>query len=413
VTNPQATSFSPRGYRALLRNPPYRTLLCSSMLIHFGFGLYLTVLPWLVLEVTGSKSAVGWATTARFLPYLLLSIPLGTLVDRFDRRRVMIASNWISALLAAAVPVLHLAGALRGWHVLVTAFLLSTFGLPIYLARVAALPQIVAKDNIVTANSASMVLLGLSLMGGTALIGPVVDTLGLANSFSIYAAVLVVSALVLTRLELPARTGQERAEDGLGPRDLLQGISYVLSDPVVRAVFLLDALYFGLANGMVMTGMPLFVRDVLGGGPEVHGRILVLGNVGMLFGSLWLGRFGRHLPKGRVITVCWMGYGLALLCQTLFSTLEPVLVASFFVGMIGNLIPVTASSLLQEQVPPELLGRVFGVWNMIAPGWGSFSGGIAGTLARTLPATGLIALGAAISCGNAMLARLSKLWHQE
>jgi len=413
VTNRQDTSFSPRGYGALLRNPPFRILLCSSALIHFGSGLYVTVLPWLVLEVTGLKSAVGWATTARFLPYLLLAIPFGTLVDRFDRRRVMIASNWISVVLAAAVPVLHLAGALRGWHLLVTVFLLSAFGIPLYLSRVAALPHIVAKDDIVTANSASMVLLGLSMMGGTAIVGPVVDTLGLANSLSIYAGVLVVSALVLTRLELPARTGHESAEDGLGPRDLLQGLSYVLSDPVVRAIFLLDALYFGLANGMVMTGMPLFVRDVLGGGPEVHGRILVLGNAGMLFGSLWLGRFGRHLPKGRVITVCWLGYGLALLCQTMFSTLEPVLVASFFVGMISNLIPVTASSLMQEQVPPELLGRVFGAWHMIAPGWGSFSGGIAGALTRTLPATGLIALGAAISCGNAMLARLSKLWHQK
>ena len=409
----QASSVAPRGYGALLRNPPYRTLTCSSMLLHFGSGLYVTVLPWLVLEVTGSESAVGWATTARFLPYLLLAIPVGTLVDRFDHRRVMMVSNWICVLLAAAVPVLHLAGALRGWHVLVTAFLVSAFGLPLYLARVAALPRIVAKGSIVTANSASMVLLGLSMMGGTALVGPVVDTLGLANSYGVYAGALLVSALVLTRLELPARTDQEISGDSLGPRDLLQGLSYVLGDPVLRAIFLLDALYFGLANGMIVTGIPLFVRDVLGGGPEVHGYISMLSKVGMLIGSLWLGRFGRQLPKGRVITVCWMGYGLALLSPTLFRTLELVLVAAFFEGMIGNLVPVTASSLMQEQVPPERLGRVFGVWSMIAPGWGSFSGGIAGVLARTVPATGLIALGAAISCGNAMLARLSRLWHQE
>jgi len=406
-------SSSPGGYRALARNPAFRTMLFSAVLIHVGLSLFVTVLPWLILEVTGSRSAVGWATTARFLPYLLLAIPMGTLVDRLDRRRILLAANWISVLLVMTLPLLHASGVLVGWHILVVAFLISLFDMPLYLARAAVLPQIVAREDIVTANSATRIVLGLAMIGGNALVGPVVRTLGLANTFAVYAGLLVVSALVLSPLKLPADVGQSRRGRSLTWRDLGQGVAYVWSDPVVRTIFLLDALYFGLANGMVMTGMPLFVKDVLGAGPEVHGQIQMLGNVGMLLGSLWLGRFGRRLPKGQVITVCWLGYGLALLSYPLSSTLGPVLVASFFIGMISNLIPLSASSLMQEQVPPELLGRVLGAWHTIAPGWGSISGGIAGVLARTLPATGLITLAAVISCSNALLARLGRLWRQE
>jgi len=402
----QSPAVSPSGYRALACNPAYRTLLGSAVLMWVGQSLYITILPWLMLDVTGSKSAVGWATTARYLPFLLLAVPSGTLVDRLDRRRLMIAVNMLAALLTVAVPILSAVGVLAGWHALLIAFLLSASGLLYYLARSSILPQIVPKEEIVTANSANVVLVGLAMIAGTALVGPVVQALGLANAFAIHGGTLILSALLLSSLRLPSQAVQTEERQPLSWRDLLEGVSYVWHDPVVRSILLLDALYFVLADGMVMVGVPLFVKDVLHAGPEVYGYIRTAGYAGMLLGALWLGRLGRSLHKERLIVLGWLGYPL-------FRALAPALVASFFASMIGNLIPTCGASLMQERVPQEVLGRVFGIWNMIAPGCGSFSGMIGGALARVLPATGLVALGAVISCGNALLGRVSALWRRK
>jgi DHA3 family macrolide efflux protein-like MFS transporter len=407
----RSPAMPPHGYQALLHNPAYRTLLGSEVLAHVGGSLYLTILPWLVLEVTGSDSAPGWATTAVYLPFLLFAVPAGTLVDRVDRRRLMIAVNLLRTLLAAAVPLLNMAGVLAGWHTLLNALLLSALGVLFYLGRSSLLPQIVPREEIVTANSANAVLIGLAMIVGTALVGPVVRVLGLANAFVVYAGTLILSTAFLSSLELPSQLVESEEAPHLAWRDLLQGASYVWHDPIVRTIFLLDALYFSVADGMLMAGLPLFVRDVLNAGPETYGYIRTAGNAGMLLGALWLGRFGRSLNKERLIVLGWLGYGLSLLSYPLFRAYAPALAASFFSLMLGHLIPTCGASLLQERVPQRLLGRVFGVWNTIAPGAGSFSGVIGGALAGVLPATTLIALGAAVSCGNALLGRISGLWH--
>ena len=413
MPNERAPVPSRGGYRALAGNSGYLTLAASTALIHFSHSLHMTILPWLVLDVTGSKSSIGWATTATFLPYALLSIPAGIMVDRHDLRRVMIASMLACSLAAAAIPILYAAGVLAGWHVLLLVFLLFSVNTPSYLARSALLPRIVPQENIITANSATAVLIGLAMMLGSAVVGPVVEAVGLANGFAVCAGALALAALIVSQLEVPADADQDEASRHPGWRDLSQGIAYAWREPVVRTVFMLDALYFLFAHGSLQTGKPLFVKDVLGAGPQVHSFLQVAFNAGMLLGALWLGQIGSHLHKGRVIVLCWLGYGLSQLSYPLFRTLGPALVASFLVGMIGNVIPTCAASLLQERVPQKLLGRVFGVWNTLAPGSGFLSGAIAGALAGVLPATGLIALSAAISCGNSLLGRVSALWRTE
>jgi len=378
-----------------------------------AWSLYFTVLPWLLLDLTGSNSAPGWATTAVYLPFLLLAVPAGTLVDRMDRRRLLIAANALRAVLAAVAPLLYMAGVLTGWHVLLSAFFLSAMNLVSYLVRSSLLPQIVGKRDILTANSANFGLLGLAMIAGAAAVGPVVRTLGLANASAVVAASLMVAAALAARLELPPQAAQGADSSPLAWVDLLRGVSYVLREPVVRVLFLLDALYFVLGDGMFVAGLPLFVKDVLGGGPQVYGYLRTAGNAGMLLGALWLGRYGRRFDKQRLVVLAWMGYGLSLLGFPLSRSIGPALAASFFSLLIGHAIPACEGALLQEKVPQEVLGRVFGVWNMIAPGSGSFSGLISGALASRAPATTLIGFAAGVSCFNVLLGLAGGLWHGE
>jgi MFS family permease len=412
VAETEASPAALGGYRALLSNRAYRTVLGSEVLVHVGGSLYVTVLPWLVLEITGSRSAAGWATTAVYLPYLLVSVPAGTLVDRADRRRLMMAAYLLRALLAAAIPVLYSAGALAGWHVLSNAALVSSLGLLSYLVRCSVLPQIVSRDRLITANSANSLFIGLAMMIGTASVGPVVQAVGLANAFSVSVAMSLLAAGLAYSLDLPSRSDQQAGPSPLAWRDVLQGLSYVWHDPVVRVVFALDALYFIMGDGVLMAGLPLFVRDVLHAGPEVYGYLRAAGNAGMLLGAFLLGRFGRRANAQRLILLCWLGYGLSLVGYSLSPGLAPALVASFVSLMIGHLIPTLSTSLLQRRASQEIVGRVFGVWSMIAPGAGSFSGILGAELARFLPPRAMIAFGAAVSVGNALLGVVGGLGHR-
>jgi MFS family permease len=400
------------GYRALWSNRAYCTVLGSEALVHVGGSLYVTVLPWLLLDVTGSRRATGWATTAVYSPYLLVSVLAGTLVDRTDRRRLMMAAYLLRAFLAAAIPVLHAAGVLAGWHVLLNAALVSSLALVSYLARSSLIPQVVSNEEIVTANSANSVLIGLAMMVGTALVGPVVQALGLANTFAVCVAMSLLAAGLAYSLDLPSRAAQQGGSQPLAWRDMVQGLSYVWHDPVIRVVFSLDALYFILGDGVLLAGLPLFVKDALHAGPEVYGYLRAAANAGMLVGASLLGRFGRSMNAQRLIVLCWLGYGLSLVSYSLSPTLVIALLASFVSLMIGHLIPTLSTSLLQQRVSQELVGRVFGVWSMIAPGAGTFSGILGGELASLLPPRAMIACTAAVSVGNALLGVVGGLWHR-
>ncbi len=408
----QASASALGGYRALWSNRAYCTVLGSEVLLHVGGSLYVTILPWLVLDITGSRRATGWATTAIYLPYLLVSVLAGMLVDRTDRRRLIVAAYLLHAVLVAALPVLYAAGVLAGWHVLLNAALVSSLTLVSYLARSSIIPQVVSRREIVTANSANSVLVGSAMMIGTALVGPVVRALGLVNAFLLSVATSLLAAGLAFSLELPSQAAPHGGFQPLAWRDLVQGLSCVWHDPVIRVVFSLDALYFLLGDGILMAGRPLFVKDVLRAGPEVYGYLRAAGNAGMLVGASLLGRFGRNVNAQRLIVLCWLGYGLSLVSYSLSPSLAVALVASFVSLVVGQLIPTLGASLLQQRVSQELVGRVFGVWSMIAPGAGSFSGILGGELARLLSPRAMIACGAAVSVGNALLGVVGGLWRR-
>jgi MFS family permease len=403
----------PAGYRALLSNRAFCLVLGTVALVHAAHSLFLTALPWLMLEVAGSERAVGWATAANFLPYLLVSIPAGALVDRVDRKRMMLTASLVRAGLAVAVPVLYVAGLLGTGLALLLAFMLSAAGLVAYLARCSILPQIVPQDQLLTANSVNMLVTGLAMVVMAASAGFIVRVLGLAGAFAIIGGLVALSAVPVAMLHMDPRRGQAIGGQAYGWRHLLQGLSHVRRAPVLRTLITLEGLYFVLADGLVATGLPLFVRNSLHGGPAEYGYLRAAGNLGMLLGAVWLGRLSGKLPKERLVVWGWLGYGLALLCHPLFPAMAPALLASCLAGMIGNWIPVTESALLQETVPSELTGRVFGVYNMIAPGAGAISGFIGGALAGTLSGGGLIAVGAAVACANAFLGRFGGLWRRQ
>lgn len=401
------------GYRTLARNPQFRALLSAEVLLFGGEALFLTVMPWLALEVTGSNSAVGWVTAVTYLPFLLLALPAGVLADHTDRRRLLIIVNLLRAAIVGCIPVLYTLHALTGWQVLTVAFARAGLSLVFVTARDVSVASIVPRQELVTANALRTMLIGLAMMSGSALVGPVVRLLGLGNSMCVYLITLLASAACLTRLHIAPQPAPGEPRQSLSWNDVLQGVSFAWSDPVVRNMLLLEVVYFSFADGPITVGIPLFVKEVLHGGAEAYGYIRTANYLGLMIGALWLARQGHTVHKGRVILLGWLGFGLSLIGYPLFHSLAPALVAAFVSSVLGNLIPMCEGTFIQERVPPDKIGRVSGVWNMIAPGWGVFSGLMGGTLARAVPAAILVLIGAVTSCSNAVLGLRSGLWKEK
>ena len=288
--------------------------------------------------------------------------------------------------------------------------LLSSTSLVLHLARSSLLPELVSETTLTRANAISGIITGMSLGAGNAIVGPVTAVVGLSGTFYVPALALLLSAGLLASVSPCPDAGviPNRGRPGLS--DLSEGLRYAWSDAVVRQLFALDALYFVLASGLVATGLPLFVKNSLGGGPAMYGYIGVAGNLGMLVGALCISRLDAVLRPTRLITVAWLCYGAALLGHPLLLSPSGSLGAHFVAGLAGNWIPVAESALLQQRVPVSLRGRAFGVWAIIAPGATVLSGLIAGALVGAASPAALITAGASLACFNALLARFGPLW---
>jgi MFS family permease len=341
------------GAVALLRGrPAFRSLWAALCLSYAGSGAALVALTLHVQAQLGTGAAVAGLMIADSAPRLLGPV-VGSLVDRYDLRRTLIGADLGQAALYAAVALLPPYPALIALTGLAT--LLQTAYGP---ARSAAVPALVERDELLTANA----LTGLSTNLYVA-VGPLVGGLlfaagGTSLAMLVNAATFLASAQ-LTRA-LPALPPEVR---GPGSEGLLTGamsaLRQALADPVTRTVLLT---IFAMLAFIAIDNVALvfLVRDTLGGGGAAYGLVSAVFGVGMLTASLAVAR-GTALPAPALYLL-----SLALSASgTLLTGLAPAVAVVGVVQLVsgaGNGLEIVASeTILHQRVPHSMLGRVYGL----------------------------------------------------
>ncbi len=321
------------------------------------------------------EAAIGLVTSARILPGFFLGPVTGVIVDRWDRKKVMVTCDVGRACVLAVLPfVPNLAG------LVIASLLLEAFTLMWQPAKEATIPNLVPQDHLTTANSlslaaaygtfpiASLVFAGLAALarwlGGF-------DALSFLSlnqevlAFYVDVVTFLTSAALIWSLDLPQRPKTERATEGTASirfgeafNDLREGWRYVFLNPVVRAVNL------GLATGLMGAGMliplgPVFTVDVLGAGPAGFGVFITALGFGLAFGVGATSMVQKRLPGDRLFVLSVVGSGICLFGAALTSTLTPAALLVGAMGMCGGAIYVTGFTLLQQHTPDELRGRAF------------------------------------------------------
>ncbi|MEV8514642.1 MFS transporter [Dactylosporangium sp. NPDC051484] len=353
------------------------SLLAASGISGIGDGLRQAAIPLLAATLTRSPSAVAAVAVAQTLSWLLISMPAGALVDRWDRRRTILIVNVVRGLLMLALGALVVSGTATLPLLVVLAFVFASVEVVSDATAQALLPAIVARSDLEWANGRLF-----ALQTGTAqFVGPPLGGLLFAVSRSVPFLVDGVSFLAATvllrriRRTPPAETIHGR----LGTR-IVEGLRFLLRHRVLRVV----ALMSGFGNLMLQTFASVFVLYVL---EELHSSAVVYGILlavlaaGVTVGSLLAPRAKRRFGETAVLVGGAGMLGVPLGALAIVPNVVVTGVAVFLSGLGMGLWQVMSSSLRQAVTPDRLLGRVMASYRLVGRGASSLGGVLGGALA--------------------------------
>ncbi len=354
-------------FRALLiRN--YRLFAAGSLVSNVGTWMQRVAQDWMVLQLTGSGTALGITTGLQFLPILLFSPYAGVIADRFPKRRVLAVTQSTMGLTAAVLGVLAVTGLVQTWHVYLLAFVFglgTAFDAP---ARQSFVNDLVGRDHVSNAVGLNSASFNLARVIGPAVAGLLIALLGggvwatgwviLLNALS-YTAVLAS----LLRLRVEEMTPSEPVVRSKGM--IKDGLRYVRGRPdimlILAIVFTTGT--FGL-NFQMTTA--LMATDVYGKGAGEYGVLGSIMAVGSLAGSLLAAR--RVQPRARLVVGAAVAFALVEIVAGLMPTYLTFALVLPLCGLTALTMITAANAFVQLSVAPHVRGRVMALYMTIFMG---------------------------------------------
>jgi len=337
----------------VLKNRQFLALWLANLVSSFGDWLaFLSLFSLIAFRWHGTPSQVSGILIAFVTPLAVFGPVAGVFVDRWDLKRTMIASDLIRAVLAAL-----LAFAPGVFHIYVLVFalsLVSSFFLP---AQTVAIPRLVRKEELLVANALNVQTMNINKVISPAAAGLLVAWAGEKICFYIDSVSFIFSAAMISLLALsrePAAVGS--AQRAIG-KELLEGLRFIVRHRAI--LFLISSMVAAiLALGAFDALIVVYVRDVLASQSGLFGAIISLVGVSTILGSLLIGKFGQRQPRLRLVVLGILALGLSVFILSAFGLVWVTLVCclGFGLGAAGVLVP--AQALMQEETPPEILGRV-------------------------------------------------------
>jgi MFS family permease len=354
--------------------------LFGQTVSNIGSSFTLFALPLLVFNLTGSALNLALITAAEYVPLLLFGLVIGAWVDRVDRKRLMIFTDITQALVISSIPLLAALDLLVVWWIYVVGFASSTLWICFNTAEFAAVPSLVNKEDLATANGRLQASYAAATVAGPLLAGLLValvpvHTVLLVDALSFLVSVLAVS---LIRTTFSADATEQQRTEGFR-RDVFEGLRYVLGHPILRNTCLMLAL-IGCVGFTIYAQLVLFAKERLGASDTQVGVLYAAGSVGMIVLALAAGPLRRRLSFSKVMlgTLMLQGVLIVLLASTRWYWAAVLLWAAMW-GLVV-LLDINSNSLWQTIVPNRLLGRVQSVINVLS--WsaiplGTLIGGVA------------------------------------
>lgn len=359
------TPFSPTSrYLRLLRNPGYFRVFSAGIGSTAGSAIAGICLIWIVWAATGSALDIALLGTAWLVSAIAFSVFGGTLVDRYDRRRLMILSD-LSRAVAVGIVVLVLLRVGFNLPVLLSAnFVLGAFSTLFNPAEQSIVPTLVPVELVADANGLVRSSRSTIQFIGASLGGVLIVTLGPLTGVGINVATFVLSAVLLTgmRVSSPRRAA---AESGGGARAYLSDVSAGFQWLYRAKGFFqltLSATFFNFCSSVVGTFLVVFATVVLHGSALVFAGLLAAEVAGTALGSLLVSRLGAERWAGKAWTLPYgVVAGSLAIVLALVPSVPSAIVILFALGTLGGFAGTAWLTAAQLLVPTEMQGRYFGI----------------------------------------------------
>jgi MFS family permease len=327
-----------------------------------GEGLNKVALLWFVYELTGSAMMIAMVGLLQTVPPLLFGPLIGVYLDRLQKKQVMVWVDIIRTVLVFLIPTLYGLGLLKLEGLFVLIFLTSMVSTVFGPALVSAVPFLVRRAELVSANALIQGTNNIGLLLGPAVSGILIALIGAQHVLYVNAATFLISALCLIPIRSNESTQQTPKESPSGSvlKDLAVGFRFVFGDrSTVLLLVTISALYNLGASAFVFV-LPVYAKEFLHVGPVQLGWLWSALGAGMLLASSWLAIRQKTDARSRM-QILVSGTTMGGLATCSLGLLESPLIAGGFVILVGAgaavLNPVVWA-LLQEVTPSHLMGRV-------------------------------------------------------
>ena len=373
------------GYRAIFRYRAFRAFWLGFTVSALGDAMTRVALIWLVYTTTRSAFALGALLLCYTGPVFAGGWLAGWLLDRFDRRVVMLADNAIRGVVVAAIPVAYALGVRALWPLYAVAAVYGFLYMITLAGSPALIPALVPERQLATANALETLTYTLSGVIGPPVAGLLIVVVGAPNVLALDAVSYACFALAL--IGMRGSTAATAATDGAMGRGggIAAAVALVWSHPVLLSTTLMF-MAFNVGEGFLAVWLPIYADRGLGGGPELYGLLLAALAVGEVSGALLAGSATFPLPLGVLIcgaqALAGASLGLLLFGPALVWTLPGL----FLLGAFSAPLTIWAQTLRMRIIPERLRGRTFALLRTLMQGSGPLASAAAGVL---LPAVGV------------------------
>ena len=344
---------------AAFDNRNFRLYFIGQTISSIGSWLQALAVTWLVLEITNRPDQLGIAIALQFLPMLLLGAPAGVLADRFDNRRMLIATSATSGVLALAFGAVVAIGHPSIWWIYALTFML---GLVLAVERPtmqAILFQLVGPDLLPSAVAANSTINSVSRLIGPALAGALIATVGVSTCFFLNAAsyLVVIGALMALRSsELVVRPLVGRAKG-----KLREGFTYVRNHPDVSRPLLVMTVV-GIVAYNFPTTFPSMVRFGFHRGAGAVGLAMSVSAIGSIIGGIYIAGVKPH-PR-RTLAIALAGFAAACTALSLAPSFWLFVALSIPLGFASASFQSVNTVVVQQATEPSMQGRVMALHQM-------------------------------------------------
>lgn len=387
--------FHPSPTGRNLWNRDFFILWQGQLVSALGDVIYAIALGFWILARTGSTALMGALMAAASLPRVLASPFAGVLVDRGDRKRLLILTDTVRGLALALVGVAALLGIVQVWMVFAAAIVIGLGGAFFNPAVASSLPDIVSREKLVQANSVFHMIYTLSGLAGNSAGGILFNVLGAPVMFLFNGISYLISALAILFVKIPKIEAKTERSHFLA--DMKEGFAFVWRFIGLRHLLTFAAIVNFFTSMGIMLILPLFERQ-RHLGPALYGLVMACFTGGLLAGLLFASLVHiRPARRFRLFAACGLLSSFTMILFPLHLFFPLMALLAFVCGVASALLNTFMASVIQLTVPQEMRGKVFGILGSISTGLMPLALFTGGVLAEFIPIRVLISVSFAVT----------------